>query len=198
MFRAVFILFIFTCGTCLSQFAQLSRYEKCWAIGHPVAAFKVKKITAQCYKIYKPSQLKSPLDSFSNGGKLDAFRHVFFMAAYAQKIKTKKLRKLGIAHEKANYRQFLHARQEEGEAPDSLGSVMDLKNNELGLLLGSPNKKINLNELKTLAISAINAGSAVIIKRNKTGNYVTCNGEIIDGKFFYNVWYVPKCLIASN
>jgi len=172
--------------------------EKLWGLTHPFAAIKIKKISKHCYTIYNDSTLKNKLDNFGNGGKLDAFRHIFFMAAFAQKIKVKKVRKLGIAHEKKNYRQFLQGTLEDLERPDSLGTVMDLENNELAFNLGASNKKVTLTELKSLVIKEINEGKAVIVKRNRKKNYLNCNDEIIDLKLYIKNWYVPKCLVASN
>ncbi|MGZ4100232.1 MAG: DUF6973 domain-containing protein, partial [Bacteroidia bacterium] len=129
----VFTFFIGIMLLSLSCGAQKrSKYEWCWAFSHPIAAIKVKHISKTCYAVYKHDlTIREQLDTFSNGGKLDAFRHVFFMAAFAQKVKTKKLRKLGIAHEKGNYQAFLHSKKEEGEIADSISTVMDLQNNEV-------------------------------------------------------------------
>lgn len=172
--------------------------EVCWAIWHPVAALKIKKIHAKASFVYNHSNLKLALDSFSNGGRLDAFRHAFFMAAFAQKIKVKKLRKLGMAHEKGNYHQFLKRKTENGEVADSLSNAMDLSNNELGFKIGSSNKKINLEELKEEVIKEIKKGNALIMQRNRSGLYLDCNNNVLDLKLFIGKWYVPKCLIASN
>jgi hypothetical protein len=169
-----------------------------WAIGHPFAAIKVKKMYSKTYVICEQPNTKIALDNFNNGGKLDAFRHVFFMAAFAQKIKIKKLKKLGIAHEKGNYRQFKKHQNEEGERPDSLSNVMDIKNNDLGLKIGSENKKISLADLKELVINEIKNGKAQIIKRNKQEMYVECNDQIIDMQLYKGKWFVPKCLVPSN
>jgi len=165
---------------------------------HPIAAIKVKKMYSKSYAIYNQPATKIALDNFNNGGKLDAFRHVFFMAVFSQKIKAKKIKKLGIAHEKGNYRQFKKHQNEEGEQPDSLSNVMDLKNNELGLIIGAENKKLPLDELKLKVIKEINAGKATIIKRNSNGHYVDCNNQLIDQKLYVNKWYVPKCLVLSD
>jgi hypothetical protein len=153
---------------------------------------------SKTFVIYEQPNTKIALDNFNNGGKLDAFRHVFFMAAFAQKIKIKKLKKLGIAHEKGNYRQFKKHQNEEGERPDSLSNVMDLKNNDLGLKIGSENKKISLADLKELVINEIKNGKAQIIKRNKQEMYVECNDQIIDMQLYKGKWFVPKCLVPSN
>lgn len=173
--------------------------EWLWAAGHPFASFKVNKLSKECYKIYHTNNsIKAELDNFSNGGKLDAFRHAFFMAVFSQKIKVKKLRKLGKAHEKGNYKQFLRSKVEDGEVPDSLSSVMDFKNNELGFVTGSENKKLSLEELRVLVINKIKAGEAVIMQRKKNGIYLTCSEEIINNDEYKGKWSIPKCLIPSN
>lgn len=148
--------------------------------------------------VYDEVAKMNMLDHFQNGGKLDAFRHAFFMAAFDQKIKTKKLRKLGIAHEKGNYLHFLKNIKEDGELADSLSTVMDLKNNELGFRIGNGNKKTDLQNLKDLVIEEIKKGGAVYFKRNVSGQYFTCEGELINLENFQNKWFIPKCLIATD
>lgn len=165
---------------------------------HPFSAIKVKKISRQCFKTFDRRTLQLELDSFNNGGKLDAYRHVFFMAAYAQKIPPGKLRTLGHAHEKTNYRQFLQGLNEDGELPDSLGSVMDLFNNELGLSIGRRNRNLNLEELGRMVITELKKGEGLIVKRNGMGSYLTCQDELIDLRNISRTWYIPKCLVRSN
>ncbi|MBX3163581.1 MAG: hypothetical protein KF900_03815 [Bacteroidetes bacterium] len=181
----------------MASMPPLSKYEKRWAVFHPFAALRVNNLTKKCFSVYHHPDIKTQLDTFANGGKLDAFRHTFFMAAYAQKINTKKLRQLGIAHEKGNYRQFLKSQLEDNERPDSIACVMDLRNNGIGLAIGHANKKINLNELKTLVISEIKKGNVFIIKRNSLARYVDCNNNEIDLTVFSTSWFIPKCLISS-
>lgn len=198
MRSVIFILLLFYCMIAASQVPKAGPYEKRWAFWHPFAALKIKKITKKVIVLYELSKTDSVNDSFMNGGKLDAYRHVFFMAAYAQKIKTKKIRRLGEAHEKWNYVQYLMAMKEFGERPDSLSSVMDLKNNELGFELGVKNKKVDLITLRQLVKQEINKGNALIMKRTKVGAYVTCEGSLIDLKNYEEQWYVPKCLVPSD
>lgn len=180
------------------QFQSRSLYEKKWAITHPFAAIKVKRIYKKALPLYKTIQQSSAIDKYNNGGKLDAFRHVFFMAAFAQKIKPKKILKLGIAHEKGNYINFKKAISEDGELADSLSTVMDLQNNYTGIGIGVKNKKKQLNELAGICIAAIKAGNAVYFKRSNNGEYLTCNDEMIDLSAYKNKWYIPKCLINTN
>jgi hypothetical protein len=191
---------IFTGFICINFLlgAQHSWNEKWWAIWHPFAALKVKKITKHCFVIYNRPQTVTMLDKYENGGKLDCYRHMFFMAAYSQKVRSRKIRKLGIRHEKGNYKQFLKKRTEEGEIPDSLSTVMDLRNNEIGIALGNNNKDIMLEELSRVVINEINNGKGWIIKRKKSGAFTDCSGNEIDLKKFTGVWNVPKCLIPSD
>ncbi len=169
-----------------------------WGLIHPVSAIKVKKISKSVIVIYNLKELKLELDSFENGGKLDAFRHAFFMAAFAQKINLSKLRKLGIAHEKGNHRQFIKNQTENKEIPDSMGTVMDLFNNELGYKIGKANENLLLPDLKNSVLKEIQNGNALIIKRNKMGNYLDCENNIINVVQFFKKWYVPKCLVKSD
>ena len=192
----IFLLLISFSYCALAQ--KPFKQELYWAIWHPIAALKVKKIHKRVLIVYNKSDTKLLLDNYGNGGKLDAFRHVFFMSAFSQKIKVKKLRKLGIAHEKGNYHQFLKLGTENGEVPDSLGSVMDLSNNELGFKIGLENKKKTLEELKEEVIKEIKEGKAIVMKRKKTGAYVDCNNKIIDLELYKGKWFVPKCLVPSD
>ena len=198
MFKHGLIALLLSSFCCSAQLARISVYEFRWALWHPFAAVKVNKITKTCDLLVREKSIYIPLDNFTNGGKADAFRHCFYMGACAQKIKVKKLRKLGQAHEKGNYRQFLRWQKEEGELPDSLASVMDLQNNELGFRLGGANKKIELQELLALVISEINQGTALIMRRDKAGNYIDCNGKKIHIDPQIKTWNLPKCLVTSN
>lgn len=192
-------IFFFLVISCFLHAQKRSKYEWCWAITHPVAAIKVKLISKKCYRIYKSDTLLiTALDRFTNGGKLDAFRHTFFMAAFAQKVKIKKLRKLGEAHEKASYKIFLKSASEDGEIPDSLSTVMDLKNNETGFVIGKQNRNVDLENLKIITIKHINQGETVIMKRKLNGIYLNCDNTEINLQLYLNNWYIPKCLVPSN
>jgi hypothetical protein len=195
-----FIILLFLPLCFFSQKPSTNKYEKRWAFWHPIAALKVKKVYNKAIMVYNDKELKNLTDTFISGGKHDAFRHTFFMAAFAQKVKIKKLRKLGVAHEKGNYKKYLLNKTEDGDRLDSLSSVMDLKNNELGFLIAEQIKKreITLPQLKLMVINQINAGNAFVFKRNTRGKYVDCKNTIIDFSKYVNVWHTPKCLVASN
>lgn len=120
------------------------------------------------------------------------------MAAFAQKVKVKKLRKLGEAHEKASFKIFLKSKIEDGEIPDSLSAIMDLKNNEVGFTIGQQHKHLEPEELKNVVIKEIISGKAVIMKRKSSGIYLDCSGRLVNPDFYRGKWYIPKCLVSSN
>ena len=160
---------------------------------------KIKKHQTEMYTVYKEVKQQHVLDTFENGGKLDAFRHTFAMAYFSKFVKAKKLRKLGKAHEKANHWQFLHALpDEDGELSDSLSSVMDLKNNDIVLSMHEEVKNLSIEEIKQKVISLIKNGDAFIIKRNALGHYVDCAGNIIPPEKIKGIWNTPKCLVKSD
>ena len=199
MCKVFIIIFIFLVdGMFAQKFSDRSCYEKRWAFFHPFAALKVKKIYKKCLPYYETMKKSNALDSFESGGKLDAYRHAFFMAAFTQKIKIRKIRKLGIAHEKGNYKHFLNGINEQGELPDSLSSVMDLQNNELGFVISEANKKTSLNILNSAVVFEIVKGKALYFKRNTSGLYLTCDEQIIILDNYRNKWFIPKCLIPTN
>jgi hypothetical protein len=197
--KSIFLTIFFFIALRSGCFAQkLQAKEWCWALGHPFAALKVKSVNRQCQRTVNLSKVKLELDSFSNGGKLDAFRHLFYMAAFAQKVKARKLRKLGRAHERTNYKMFKRSGTEFGELPDSLSTVMDLMNNELAFQIGAQNKNLSLGQLQDLVIKEIRAGKAMIMKRDKDGRYLDCSGMTIDLPLREKKWNLPKCLVASD
>jgi hypothetical protein len=172
--------------------------EKCWAIFHPFAAVKIRKIYKLSHPFYEEIKKNNILDSFGNGGKLDAFRHVYFMAAFTQKVKARKVRKLGKAHEKGNHKDFQKGIKEDGEIPDSLSTVMDLQNNEAGIRIGAENKNASLKELSEIVLKVIRNGETVYFKRDLSGNYLTCDDKIIEITDYAGKWFVPKCLIRTS
>ncbi len=177
---------------------DISKYEIRWAFFHPFAVVKIKGRLKKAMIVYREIKDSKQLDGFESGGTLDAFRHSFSMAYLAQKIRVKKLRKLGIAHEKGNKRKFEKNKLEEGERADSLACEMDLRNNELGFLVGNNYKKLKIDELKLEMLSQIKQGNAWILKKNDKNEYVSCENELIIVNNYKNQWFLPKCLIRSN
>ncbi len=177
---------------------SISKYEYRWAVWHPFAALKIKQQLPKAFEIYKVIEKQRVIDTLTFGGKLDAFRHLYSMAYLARSIGTKKLRKLGIAHEKGNKKGFYNNQLEFTERADSLACEMDLRNNELGSLIGITNKKATNEELKQLILSEIKNGNAWYLKRNLKNEYLTCDNQSINLLDYKGIWSIPKCLIKTN
>ena len=191
------VLFTFHSGIAQNKFSALSVPEKKWVVLHPLCAQKINRITKKTFLTIQEVKKSNPLDQYENGGKLDAFRHIYTMAVLAQKISVKKLRRLGIAHEKGNTLYFKKNKLEQGELPDSVSCEMDLRNNEIGFELGRKNKLAQIKELEKIILGEINGGKAWIILRNDKGNYIRCDQIEINLLEWRGKWNIPKCLVRS-
>jgi len=197
--KAILIVFIISfcmLGNMAEARPKTSRYEFFWSVAHPFAALKINRIYKNLKPFYVESELKKDLDSYSSGGKLDACRHIYYMAAFAQKIKSKKVLKLGKAHEKTNYLQFKRGKLENEFVPDSMSCVMDLKNNEIGVKLGKDNKELNLGELLQVVIKLVQNGDAFYLAIDDQGRFLDCQNNVINLNDYKGKWFVPKCLLG--
>ncbi|RLD42978.1 MAG: hypothetical protein DRI86_10770 [Bacteroidetes bacterium] len=169
--------------------------EVIWGITHPFIVLKVKRLTKRSM-IVTDSLGKDKILFDKSGGNLDAFKHSYWMASLSQNIKEKKARKIGIIHEKVNYRQYKRALRKGKCVQDSTASLMDLKNNDVGILIGLENKKIQESELIKLVIFAVESGKLFIVSKDEKGNYLDCNGEIIINTECR--WNKGRCLMKSG
>jgi hypothetical protein len=177
---------------------QISKHEYRWAVFHPIAAKKVQHHLIEAMDVYQEVKKSKQLDGLESGGTLDAFRHTFTMAYLSRYVKTKKLRKLGKAHERGDEYFFYKKQQEFGERADSLACVMDLRNNELGFEIGTKYNSVSKEDLKTIVIEQIKMGNAWKLKKNDQNQYISCKNEPILMENYKNQWFLPKCLIKSN
>ena len=179
-------------------FFDLSGPKKIWVLFHPFKAKKSLKISQEA-KIVSDSIAKTNLlDSDASGGQVDAFRHAYWMARLRQELGESAARSLGKAHENENYQTFKKNKLEDGIVPDEISSIMDLHNNEEGLKLILKRSELSQQSLIYAIVNAIKDGKMKIIKKNKEGNFLTCEGEIIPLKSLKGKWQNKKCLIASN
>lgn len=182
----------------LKTVIKVSAPERCWALTHPFVAGRALKLANEAREETARLLRDSLLDADPNGGQLDAFRHAYWMARMAQSMCWKKAIRLGIAHEKGNYRSFKKGKLEDGERSDSLASVMDLFNNQIGAKLGCQYKLESRDSLRTRIISAIEEGKMQILWKTASGSSLDCKGDPLDTANFKQEWYIPKCLVPSN
>ncbi len=182
----------------IKRFLNLPRPEKWWVATHVFVAKKTLKISEYAKQTADSLTHDTILDGDPAGGQVDAFRHCFWMSMLTQQIGWRRAGKLGNAHEKSNYLDYKKHRNEEGILPDKISSDMDYVNNDTGIQIGLDNPELSRDSLKTLIIRKIKAGELLIIKKDKNGNYLDCDGNIIDLKKYYGIWEIPKCLVPSN
>ncbi len=176
----------------LSAKTKVAGPEIAWAIAHPFIATKAKRISERAIFVTDSLEKIGVLKDRS-GGQLDAFKHAFWMASLSQLIKPKKAYKLGLAHEKYNYKQ---AKKGKGGG-DKAASEMDLWNNKVGLDLGYANRNISEDSLIKLVVSAVIGGEMKIIKKDTQGNSLDKQGRLID-KSTLKTWENARCLMYSN
>lgn len=181
------------------SFWKLSRPEKAWVIARPfkakrafMATMHARQITDSLFQLHLP-------DTFRHGGRLDAFRHSYWMAILTQRIGERASRKLGQCHEKGNKIQFRRGRSEDGFLQDATACEMDLYNNEAGIRLALQHRNANPDELTTICLDAIRSGLMRILLINAAGDYCDCNGNpVILKRRGVDQWRLPICLISSQ
>ena len=184
--------------TGLKDFFKLSGPKKSWVLKYPFKAKKVLEISLDVKRISDSLKTSNLLDGDLNGGQLDAFRHAYWMARLKEEIGEAAARSLGKAHEKENYKTYKKNKLEDGVLPDKISTEMDLWNNEQGLKLVSKNGTTPKIGLIYRIVNAIHQGKMKVIKKDKNGNFLTCDGEIILKESLVGKWENKKCLLYSK
>ncbi|MFC4267879.1 DUF6973 domain-containing protein [Polaribacter marinivivus] len=182
----------------LDDFFKLSGPKKTWVLLHPFKAKKSLEISNETNRVADSIKKTNLLDGDGNGGQVDAFRHAYWMARLRQEIGKTAARSLGKAHEKENYQTFKKRKLEDGVVPDEISSTMDLWNNEKGLELTRKGSAISKKGLIFRVINAIHQGKMKIIKKDKKGNFLSCEGKVISVNSLKGKWKNNKCLVGSD
>lgn len=201
--KILWLLFFLTNFNLYSQsvtnsFFELSSPEKWWVIFHPFKAKKALNISKDVLKTTDSIGQLGEIDKDLNGGHLDAFKHSYWMATLALNIGSKPALKLGMAHEKGNYKAFKKSKLEDGFSPDKLSSDMDMYNNKIGIYLANEYSHLSKVDFIEIVIENIKDGKLKIIKKDTSGNFLNCDGEIIPTEILIGNWENKKCLMASN
>lgn len=181
-----------------SKYSSLSRPEKTWVLAHPFVSKKAYLLTNLTTETVDDLKNKNIIGRDESGGKLDAFKHTFWMALLSQKINHKKVNKLGKAHEKGNYLGFKRGKMEDNNCSDQVSSEMDLWNNAIGIRIGSANKNLEIKELEKLVLKSLHDGELMIIKKDNNGNYLNTSDSVIKSENLCKSWKNDKTLVKSN
>lgn len=170
-----------------------------WGIGHPFISIKAFRISKQALITTRQIEKEKLLQNDWNGGQIDAFKHAFWMGLLTYKINRKQAIKLGIAHEKGNYKNFKkNLRRGRSGNHDKAAQEMDLLNNETGASLAEQFSDADENEFKEIIMDYIQAGRLKIIKKNNLGEYLNENDQIIPTAQLIGIWDNGKVLVDSD
>jgi hypothetical protein len=177
---------------------KISCPEKWWAVRHTFVAKKALTLTRNSFAVTDSLNRTPSPDRNLRGGQLDAFKHAYWMATLTQKMKWKKAKSLGLAHEKANYRSFIRA-TEKGitDNHDQASMEMDLWNNEKGIAIGLA-CRCCANELIQAVMDSIVNGGMKIIRVNLSGQFLDRDGNILPEANYKGKWINDKHLVPSN
>ena len=194
----VFLSTQFSAQSNWNKFWKESGPIKKWIVSHPFKANKALKVSLEANRV-SDSIAKTPLlDNDIAGGQVDAFRHAYWMARLHQEIGKCAARSLGKAHERANYRTFKKSQLENNISPDKPSKEMDLFNNKAGLSFTKKSVYRSRNGLIYKIANAILKGDLKIIKKDKSGNYLTCDNNIILPEELLHTWDNRKCVVSSK
>jgi hypothetical protein len=182
----------------LKKFLKLKLPEKLWIIFHIFIAKRAWKITEEVQQIAVQMENDSDLDGDGNGGQVDAFRHSLWMASLSQQIQPRKAYLLGVAHEKGNKEDYKKYRNEDGTIPDAIACEMDLRNNKIGIAIGSKHKNVSQTQLIQIIKQAILDGKLWKIKKNREGDYIDWNGKVLTKEDYQGKWENEKCLVPTD
>ena len=119
------------------------------------------------------------------------------MAMLAQEIPARKARKLGEAYEKGNYRQFRKGKLEDGAMQDQAASRMDLRNNNVGIHIGT-RAEMTENELIDTVAAEILKGNFFKIAQRSNVEMFDCRGKMLAPEEWQGKWENDRCIVPSN
>ena len=181
------------------SFWKLSRPEKGWVVSHPfkakrayMATMHARQITDSLFRLQIP-------DTFRHGGRIDAFRHSYWMAILTHCIGERASRKLGQCHENGNRILYRRGRSEDGFLQDATACEMDLHNNEVGIQLALHHTGSSRGAMASICLDAIQTGQMKILSINSVGEYCDCLGNpVVMMRRGMDKWKLPICLIPSR
>lgn len=183
----------------VKAYRELTSPEKCWVIFHPFSAKKAYNISVEVQTLCKDYEQEGVLDGDLSGGRLDAFKHAYWMARLTLELNHRKARSLGKAHEKGNYKTFKKAKRKRNQTThDRTSMEMDMWNNEVGIEIGKAFPDANNDELIRVIMTAILDGRMKIIRKGPQGGFLDQEGNLIDPSKLQGKWENEKMLVPSN
>ena len=154
---------------------------------------KAYKISLDVLKTMDSLNRENFLGGNTEGGKFDAFRHIYWTYSLTKEIGEEKTRRVGEIYE--NYNRYIF-NNIDYSGYDSVSMAMDLFNNDIGIELGK-NKiadSLIFNEITNIIFS----GKAKIVKKNTLEQSLDENNNVIPEEEWKKKWINNRKLVNSN
>lgn len=201
------VLRYFICSMCVffifnfNSFSQnrkeiiksLSLKDKIWVMKNYSSIKKAYKISLDVLKTMDSLNKQNFLGGNTEGGKFDAFRHIYWTYSLTKEIGEEKTRRVGEIYE--NYNRYIF-NNIAYSGYDSVSMTMDLFNNDIGIELGK-NKitdSLIFNEITNIIFS----GKAKIVKKNTLEQSLDENDNVIPEEEWKKKWINNRKLVNSN
>jgi hypothetical protein len=201
--KNLLLIFVFivlgSCSPKLKQsFSKLSKPERTWVVFHAFKAKRAYQISLEAERVKDSLKVATIIGTDNNGGKLDAFKHSYWMARLTQSIGKQSAYSLGKAHEKGNYQTYKKRKLEDGMLPDKPATDMDLFNNHVGIRIGMQKNIRSKNMLIQTVLDSVNEGNMRVLLKNNLGDFLDCQEKRIPLDSLKHKWNTKKCLVPSN
>lgn len=201
--KNLLLIFVFivlgSCSPKLKQsFSKLSKPERTWVVFHAFKAKRAYQISLEAERVKDSLKVATIIGTDNNGGKLDAFKHSYWMARLTQSIGKQSAYSLGKAHEKGNYQTYKKRKLEDGMLPDNPATDMDLFNNHVGIRIGMQKNIRSKNMLIQTVLDSVNEGNMRVLLKNNLGDFLDCQEKRIPLDSLKHKWNTKKCLVPSN
>ena len=172
---------------------SLSLKDKIWVMKNYSSIKKAYKISLDVLKTMDSLNRENFLGGNTEGGKFDAFRHIYWTYSLTKEIGEEKTRRVGEIYE--NYNRYIF-NNIDYSGYDSVSMAMDLFNNDIGIELGK-NKitdSLIFNEITNIIFS----GKAKIVKKNTLEQSLDENNNVIPEEEWKKKWINNRKLVNSN
>lgn len=201
------VLRYFICSMCVffifnfNSFSQnrkeiiksLSLKDKIWVMKNYSSIKKAYKISLDVLKTMDSLNKQNFLGGNTEGGKFDAFRHIYWTYSLTKEIGEEKTRRVGEIYE--NYNRYIF-NNIAYSGYDSVSMTMDLFNNDIGIELEKSKIADSLifNEITNIILS----GKAKIVKKNTLEQSLDENDNVIPEEEWKKKWINNRKLVNSN
>lgn len=172
---------------------SLSFKDKVWVMKNYSSVKKAFNISKNVLSVMDSLNKQNFLGGNTEGGKFDAFRHIYWTYSLTKEIGEEKARRVGEIYE--NYNKYMFF-EKHVYGYDSISMVMDLFNNEIGinLIKIEIDDSLIFNEITNIILS----GRAKIVKKNDLQQSLDENDNVIPEEEWKKKWINNRKLVNSN